>query len=126
MQSETRAALLQRVPAKKIAPADCVCRGEGIVCESHPRRPWGEAVDGCTCGGAGMPCPVCNRLVMSLPLFLRCDACGATLAGAEDRKARASDLHAELWQEASALGWNKSGGELSAQTKHYCPNCTRQ
>ncbi|TYL81165.1 hypothetical protein FXB40_47445, partial [Bradyrhizobium rifense] len=31
------------------------------VCENHPERPWlgGRA---CDCGGAGAPCPVCNRI----------------------------------------------------------------
>jgi len=30
------------------------------VCENHPDRPsLGECA--CTCGGAGMPCPACNR-----------------------------------------------------------------
>jgi hypothetical protein len=30
------------------------------VCENHPDRPWlGDRA--CDCGGAGAPCPVCNR-----------------------------------------------------------------
>jgi hypothetical protein len=30
------------------------------VCENHPTKPWlGDHA--CECGGAGMPCPVCNR-----------------------------------------------------------------
>jgi hypothetical protein len=29
------------------------------VCENHADQPWGEG-DEC-CGGAGMPCPVCNE-----------------------------------------------------------------
>ena len=38
----------------------CVCRGENIVCEIHPERPWTAVLGGCRCGGAGMPCPFCN------------------------------------------------------------------
>jgi hypothetical protein len=34
-----------------------VCFGEGLVCESHPMRPWeaGTPAD-CACGAPGMPC----------------------------------------------------------------------
>lgn len=34
------------------------CDGEQWVCENHPEVPWRQG-DGCSCGGAGMPC-VCN------------------------------------------------------------------
>jgi hypothetical protein len=35
------------------------CNGQVWVCENHPDHPWiGD--DACRCGGAGMPCPVCN------------------------------------------------------------------
>ena len=43
-----------------------VCGGARWVCEAHPDKPWdGESdrEDACHCGGAGMPCPVCNRTV---------------------------------------------------------------
>jgi hypothetical protein len=30
-------------------------------CEDHPDRPWNDHPDACRCGGAGMPCPVCNE-----------------------------------------------------------------
>ena len=33
------------------------------VCEDHPDKPWDGASDmedACHCGGAGMPCPICN------------------------------------------------------------------
>jgi hypothetical protein len=30
------------------------------VCENHPDKPW-EGPRACGCGGAGMPCPVCNN-----------------------------------------------------------------
>lgn len=33
------------------------CKGEGWVCENHPRTKWD---DGGCCGGAGMPCR-CNK-----------------------------------------------------------------
>lgn len=36
------------------------CQDQFWVCEEHPSRPYGYAV-GCKCGGAGMPCPVCNE-----------------------------------------------------------------
>jgi hypothetical protein len=36
------------------------CRGARWVCETHPWRPWGEVEGACECGGAGMPCPLCN------------------------------------------------------------------
>jgi hypothetical protein len=29
------------------------------VCENHPAKPW-DGPSACGCGGAGMPCPVCN------------------------------------------------------------------
>jgi hypothetical protein len=35
------------------------CDNKRWVCENHPDRPW-EGVNACTCGGGGMPCPVCN------------------------------------------------------------------
>lgn len=35
------------------------CEDERWVCESHPDQPW-SGPHGCTCGGAGMPCPICN------------------------------------------------------------------
>jgi hypothetical protein len=37
-----------------------VCEDCGWVCENHPDTPW-EGLRACTCGGAGMPCPRCNR-----------------------------------------------------------------
>ncbi|MEO8596430.1 MAG: hypothetical protein ABI759_24135, partial [Candidatus Solibacter sp.] len=39
------------------------CGGTGWVCEDHDNKPWGDAStsdDACHCGGAGMPCPMCN------------------------------------------------------------------
>jgi hypothetical protein len=36
------------------------CDGCHWVCENHPEKPW-EGERACTCGGAGMPCPACNR-----------------------------------------------------------------
>jgi hypothetical protein len=36
------------------------CDNGRWVCENHPDRPWlGDRA--CGCGGAGAPCPVCNR-----------------------------------------------------------------
>jgi hypothetical protein len=43
-----------------------VCGGARWVCEDHPDKPWDGASDredACHCGGAGMPCSVCNRTV---------------------------------------------------------------
>jgi hypothetical protein len=40
------------------------CEGCGWVCEAHLDRPWGDDSDSeraCHCGGAGAPCPACNR-----------------------------------------------------------------
>jgi hypothetical protein len=39
------------------------CAGDGWVCENHPERPWegSRLQNACTCGGAGMPCGLCNR-----------------------------------------------------------------
>lgn len=35
-------------------------KGCGWVCESHPTKPsYGDHA--CPCGGAGMPCPRCNK-----------------------------------------------------------------
>jgi hypothetical protein len=43
----------------------CVNCADGLwVCESHKDRPWhgtSNSEDACDCGGAGEPCPVCNR-----------------------------------------------------------------
>ena len=36
-----------------------ICEGTGWVCENHPATPW-EGPDACDCGGAGMPCRICN------------------------------------------------------------------
>ncbi|TWB66650.1 hypothetical protein [Bradyrhizobium sacchari] len=33
-----------------------ICDDTGWVCENHPDRPW-DGPRGCTCGGAGVPCP---------------------------------------------------------------------
>jgi hypothetical protein len=36
------------------------CDNSRWVCENHPDKPWlGD--NACSCGGAGMPCPVCNH-----------------------------------------------------------------
>jgi hypothetical protein len=37
------------------------CRDTGWVCEEHADRPWGDHPNACTCGGAGMPCLLCNQ-----------------------------------------------------------------
>lgn len=37
----------------------CNCHDQGWVCESHPNIPWDDGDASC-CGGAGMPCKVCN------------------------------------------------------------------
>ena len=47
-----------------------VCGGARWVCEDHPDKPWDGASDredACHCGGAGMPCSVCNRTVGKEP-----------------------------------------------------------
>ncbi len=37
------------------------CENCRWVCENHPDRPFfGERA--CDCGGAGDPCPICNRV----------------------------------------------------------------
>jgi hypothetical protein len=38
------------------------CDDTGWVCEAHPDRPsdCGDSKRACTCGGAGMPCRMCN------------------------------------------------------------------
>lgn len=37
------------------------CQDQGWVCERHRGRPYMEGEPpGCTCGGAGAPCPDCN------------------------------------------------------------------
>jgi len=42
------------------------CNSTEWVCESHPTKPWGDAINAgpnaCHCGGAGKPCPECNPL----------------------------------------------------------------
>jgi hypothetical protein len=42
------------------------CHDTGWVCENHADRPW-EGPHACTCGGAGMPCPICNDTSRSPP-----------------------------------------------------------
>lgn len=37
------------------SPECPTCRGDGLVCEDHPDRPWRDG-DGC-CGAPGQPCP---------------------------------------------------------------------
>ena len=37
------------------------CDGMRWVCEEHTDRPWGAHPRACQCGGAGMPCLVCNQ-----------------------------------------------------------------
>jgi hypothetical protein len=37
-----------------------LCEDSGWVCENHPDQPW-EGPHACTCGGAGSPCPACNK-----------------------------------------------------------------
>lgn len=37
-----------------------ICEDSGWVCENHMDRPW-EGPHACGCGGAGAPCPNCNR-----------------------------------------------------------------
>jgi hypothetical protein len=36
------------------------CQDARWVCENHPDEPWTPAHEA-ECGGAGMPCPVCNE-----------------------------------------------------------------
>jgi hypothetical protein len=52
------------VPSKA-GVVDClICHGARWVCEDHPEKPCGDDSnhpDACHCGGAGLPCPVCNR-----------------------------------------------------------------
>jgi hypothetical protein len=44
---------------------ECFCKcafaakTQAGFCENHPDQPW-EGPHACSCGGAGMPCPVCN------------------------------------------------------------------
>ncbi|PAY05385.1 hypothetical protein CK489_28765 [Bradyrhizobium sp. UFLA03-84] len=41
-------------------PACILCDDTGWVCENHPDQPW-TGNHACRCGGAGAPCPKCNR-----------------------------------------------------------------
>jgi hypothetical protein len=36
------------------------CQDQRWVCENHERKPWDPDGEQC-CGGAGMPCPMCNH-----------------------------------------------------------------
>jgi hypothetical protein len=42
------------------------CEGTGWVCENHIDQPW-DGIHGCTCGGAGAPCPRCNSATLVYP-----------------------------------------------------------
>jgi hypothetical protein len=47
---------------EKIEPTPCpACGDTGWVCEDHADRPWNDRPNACRCGGAGMPCLVCNQ-----------------------------------------------------------------
>jgi hypothetical protein len=35
------------------------CESSRWICESHPDRPFSGS-RACSCGGAGIPCPMCN------------------------------------------------------------------
>lgn len=37
------------------------CDGTRWVCENHLDRPW-DGPHACGCGGAGAPCPDCNKV----------------------------------------------------------------
>ena len=39
------------------------CDDQRWVCENHPDRPWdlADSPRACKCGGAGMPCELCNN-----------------------------------------------------------------
>jgi hypothetical protein len=40
-----------------------ICDDTGWVCEAHPDRPsemFSQRADACDCGGAAMPCLICN------------------------------------------------------------------
>jgi hypothetical protein len=37
------------------------CKDTLWVCENYPDRPWSGHLLACTCGQAGMPCPVWNE-----------------------------------------------------------------
>ena len=54
-------------PIKVHAMPKCVRWDDiGWVCEDHPDKPWDGASDredACHCGGAGLPCSMCNRTV---------------------------------------------------------------
>jgi hypothetical protein len=38
-----------------------LCHDTHWVCETHPDKPRNHLVNGAECGGAGDPCPWCNR-----------------------------------------------------------------
>lgn len=41
--------------------ARCICcEDTGWVCENDQDQPW-TGPHACTCGGAGAPCPACNK-----------------------------------------------------------------
>jgi hypothetical protein len=45
-----------------VNPMTCFrCEDTRWVCENHPERPW-EGQHACGCGGAGAPCPGCNKV----------------------------------------------------------------
>jgi hypothetical protein len=62
-----RGSALPQLPWQTIeamTPICSVCKGACWVCEDHPDKTWGGAIDredACYCGGAGMPCPACNE-----------------------------------------------------------------
>jgi hypothetical protein len=42
-------------------PRCITCDDTGWVCENHQdQSPW-RGPNACTCGGAGAPCPACNK-----------------------------------------------------------------
>ena len=69
------------------------CDSSRWLCESHPDRPFSGS-RACTCGGAGIPCPVCNpadEFTEPAPpggISGRCEkeGLGAVLIGARPKK----------------------------------------
>jgi hypothetical protein len=65
-QAREAARKLAREERDKLEHACLVCESTGWVCENHPDMPW-DGPRACRCGGAGMPCLICNPSSLDEP-----------------------------------------------------------
>ena len=105
-----------------------VCDNSGWGCENHPDRPsdCGDSKRACTCGGAGMPCLVCNQPEPGerprLPAAL-CHAMMRTTAPSTDPAwSTATARHSPGM--SAAPRWSSAGSSTAAVRSNTAPRST--